>query len=236
MPLDAALARLEKLLAGGGPDAPGPLLVMLAGSNGAGKSTFHHVYLSALGLPFINADRLAREIRAGQRALPPRLAKLAPDVAAQRLADEERQASVVLGRSFVTETVLSDPVGAKVGMLRDARERGYEVWLVFIGIGNPALSLARVRERVTGRGEHDVPPERILDRYPRTLANLPGAVEAASVALLLDNDRVDAPYRFVALFENGRLVHRSALAPAWARSVLGPRSAKGSPRRGAKVT
>lgn len=197
-----------------------PLLVMVAGSNGAGKSTFYDAYLDSLALPFINADRIAMELRAGARALPPKLSSLPADQAAQRIADEERHASIVLRRSFVTETVLSDPVGAKVAMLSDARARGFEVWVFFIGISTPELSHARVRERVSSRGEHDVPADKIQARYVRTLRNLPGAVEAASIAVLLDNDLAEAPYRFVALFENGSLVRSSELAPEWAKAVL----------------
>jgi predicted ABC-type ATPase len=227
MALESALARLERLLRGAERVAPTPMLVMLAGSNGAGKSTFYESYLAELGLPFVNADMIAAELRAGARAPPEPLASLPADQAAQRLADEQRQASIVLGRSFVTETVLSDPVGAKVAMLRDARARGFEVWLFFIGIGSAALSRARVRERVASRAGHDVPDRRIEERYPRTLANLPGAVAAASVAVLLDNDSAEEPYRFVALFRDGALARRSRLSPKWARRVL---AAKPAPR------
>lgn len=197
-----------------------PLLVMLAGSNGAGKSTFYDAYLSSLPLPFINADRIAAALRAGARTVPSKLAVLPPDEAARQIADEERHASIVLGRSFVTETVLSDPVGAKLAMLRDARERGFETWLFFIGIGSPELSRARVHERVRSRGGHDVPDEKIRARYARTLANLPGAIAAASVSLLLDNDLASAPYRFVALFEDGLLLRASTPVPRWARAVV----------------
>ncbi len=229
MPLEAALARLARVLRGPDRVGRGPVLAMLAGSNGAGKSTFYAAYLAQLGLPFVNADVIAAELRAGSRAAPPQLASLPIDQAAQRLADEERQASIVLGRSFVTETVLSDPVGAKVAMLRDARHRGYQVWLFFIGIGSSALSRARVRERVAARAGHDVPDRRIDERYPRTLANLPGAVAAASVAVLLDNDLVEQPYRFVALFQDGQLARRSRLAPRWAAGALA--GAPGQKRR-----
>lgn len=212
------LAELAELL--GRSDVPPPLLIMLAGSNGAGKSTFHDAYLQSLELPFINADRIAEELRSGFRLLPPQLSDFPVDQAAQRIADEERQASIVLRRSFVTETVLSDPVGAKVAMMKDARGRGYEVWLFFIGISSPELGRARVHERVSSRRGHNVPADKIQARYARTLANLPGAMEAASVAILLDNDLADAPYRFVALFERGRLVRSSELTPKWAKAVL----------------
>jgi predicted ABC-type ATPase len=215
MPDDLAeLAELFGRLA-----APSPLLIMLAGSNGAGKSTFYDAYLDSLGLPFINADRIAEELGSGSRVVPRQLSELPLDQAAQRVADEERLASVVLRRSFVTETVLSDPVGAKVAMLNDARGRGYEVWLFFIGIGSPELSRARVHERVSSRKGHDVPADKIEARYARTLANLPRAIEAASIAVLFDNDLAEAPYRFVALFEQGSLVRSSALRPEWAKAL-----------------
>ena len=212
------LALLAELL--GRPAIPSPLLVMVAGSNGAGKSTFYNAYLDSLGLPFINADRIAEELQAGSQVLPPQHSELPADRAAQKMADEERHASIVLGRSFVTETVLSDPVGAKIAMLNDARTRGFEVWLFFIGISSSELSRARVRERVISRQGHDVPTDKIRSRYVRTLANLPGALEAASIAVLLDNDLTDPPYRFVALFERGSLVRSSGLAPEWAKAVL----------------
>ena len=212
------LAELAELLRRSG--APRPLLVMLAGSNGAGKSTFYDAYLASLELPFINADRIAEELGSGSRAVPRPLSKLPLDRAAQRIADEERLASMVLRRSFVTETVLSDPVGAKVAMLNDARGRGFEAWLFFIGIRSLELSRARVHERVSSRGGHDVSPDKIEARYARTLANLPGAIQAASFAVLLDNDLVEAPYRFVALFDGGSLVRSLALRPSWAKAVL----------------
>jgi predicted ABC-type ATPase len=220
MSLGSAVRRLGELLAPEREAASPPVLVMLAGSNGAGKSTFYDAYLAQLGLPFVNADRIAVALTSGERPWPGVLANLPPDAAAQKLADEEREASIVLGRSFITETVLSDPVGAKVRMLVEARERGMAVWLFFIGISSPHLSLARVRERVESRAGHDVPADRIRARFARTLRNLPRAVAAAGVAVLLDNDLAEQPYRFVALFENGKRTRTSRLKPAWAAAVL----------------
>jgi len=221
MVLDEALDELAKLLVPSAESSASPLLVMLAGSNGSGKSTFYETYLDSLPIPFINADRIASDLRAAKRTWPSRLSGLPADEAARRIADEERQASTVLRRSFMTETVLSDPVGAKVAMLQEARERGFEVWLFFIGISSPALSRARVWERVSSRAGHDVPADRIESRYPRTLANLPRAVSVASHAVLLDNDLPEAPYRFVAWFKDGRLVRASDSVPSWARAVVG---------------
>ena len=91
-----------------------PLLVMLAGPNGAGKSTFYEAYLKRLGLPFLNADVLARET--GLDAY-----EAARTIAAIRDGCIERR------ESFVTETVFSDPQGEKVAVLGRAAEAGFDV-------------------------------------------------------------------------------------------------------------
>jgi predicted ABC-type ATPase len=93
-----------------------PLLVFLVGPNGAGKSTFHQRYLAAIPLPFINADMLARTfVQAGapEGETTERLAA--------ELAEKNRRELIEKRESFVTETVFSDPVGAKVQALREAQ-------------------------------------------------------------------------------------------------------------------
>ena len=64
-----------------------PLVVALAGSTGAGKTTFFRAHLADTGLRFVNADELARGL-----ALQP--------YEAARLADGIRRALVAKGESF----------------------------------------------------------------------------------------------------------------------------------------
>ncbi len=138
--------------------------MLLAGPNGAGKSTFYEAHLSATGLPFLNSDVVARELGV-------------TDYEASRALDEIRELYIERGISFISETVFSDPVGAKVAMLRRGMEAGFNVKLIYIGIESPALAQARVNHRV-GNGGHPVPPDKILARYPRSLANLARAVRS----------------------------------------------------------
>src|SRR5208282_3037371 len=91
-----------------------PVIVALAGPNGAGKTTFYHAHLKRAGLRFVNADTIARELN-----LDP--------YAAAAMADTVRRELVKQRESFVFETVLSDPVGAKLNFLREAAECGYTV-------------------------------------------------------------------------------------------------------------
>lgn len=182
-----------------------PLLLVLAGPNGAGKSTFFHAHLAAAGLRFVNADILGREL--GLESLQ-----------AAVIADALRAELVRSGESFITETVFSDPVGAKLGLFTEAMQQGYTVVLLFIGISGPQRSDERVAMRVS-QGGHDVPADRLISRFPRVLANLRAALPVLSAVLVYDNDDLRRPYRSIARVEHGRISDESADLPAWWKSI-----------------
>lgn len=177
---------------------------MLAGPNGAGKSTFYESHLSALGLPFLNADVL--------------VAHTGMDTyeAAERI-DDARRIFVTRRMGFVTETVFFDPVGAKVDFMAEADALGFDVQLIYIGIEDAEFSAERVAARVRAGG-HDVPLEKILARYARTLENLERAIDRLPRVTLYDNSSFDEPFRLIAEFRNGKL-HSSCVnpMPPWAR-------------------
>src|SRR4051812_3585129 len=120
----------------------GPRLFFLAGPNGAGKTTFFEIFLKGGGLPFVNADRIGAALGIS-------------DSEAAAAADAARAQLLAEGMSFITETVFSDHVGAKLQFLRDAITAGYRVTLYFVGISSAQLSGARVMQRVR-TGGHNV--------------------------------------------------------------------------------
>lgn len=189
----------------------GRWLIVIAGSNGSGKSTFFDLYLRPSGFRFVNADLIAAGIPGGD---PATLAYRAAE-----LAEIERRALIARGDTFVMETVLSDPHGAKLGLLRDAQEAAYHVALIFIGIDGPELSIARVAHRVA-LGGHDVPEEKIVARFPRTLANAAAALRLADAAWIFDNADADHPYRLVATTREGRVLERRPPVPVWCERLL----------------
>jgi predicted ABC-type ATPase len=191
------------------PLGPSPVLVAVAGSNGAGKTTFYHAHLRSCGLRFVNADVLAREM-----GLDP--------YAAAKTADALRRALVMHRESFVFETVFSDPAGEKLDFMEQATAAGYHVVLCFIGISGFEMSEQRVSMRVS-QGGHDVPTEKLQARYPRTLANLGEAIRRLPRVLVFDNDDLRHPYRKIATFVNGRPTQMAKMLPAWFRSVYQPR-------------
>lgn len=182
-----------------------PVIVAIAGPNGAGKTTFYHAHLRQAGLPFINADVLAREL------------DLEP-YAAARMANALRQEFVARRSSFVFETVFSDPVGDKRAFLRQAAASGYTVVLCYVGLSGPDACEARVAMRVS-QGGHDVPTEKLRSRFPRTIENLRGAIRELPHVLVYDND-LSRPYRLVAVFEQGVLRTLHEPVPAWLNPLL----------------
>ncbi len=169
-----------------------PIVIVLAGSNGAGKSTFYESHLAGSGLRFINADTIADEL-----AITPYQA--AEVAAALRTAMTDR------GESFIFETVLSDPVGEKVEVLTRYIANGYEVVLIFIEIANPITSIERVSIRVV-QGGHDVPDDQLRDRFERTKANLARAIEQLPHVIVYDNSDLNHPYRLSQRYHHGKKV------------------------------
>jgi len=188
-----------------------PLLILIAGPNGAGKSTYYETFLADETLPFLNADILAAE--SGLDSFE-----------AARILDARRARMIESRQPFVTETVFSDPHGAKLDMLRAAVEAGFDVKLIYIGLESPELSARRVAQRVA-HGGHDVPAEKIAARFQRTLDNLKAALAVLPDIAIIDNTSADEPYRLLARFQNGALVERGAgRMPAWTRGIIPPAS------------
>jgi predicted ABC-type ATPase len=187
-------------MTGNAPDG-GPVIMAIAGPNGAGKTTFFHSQLREAGLRFVNADHIASELN------------ISPYEAAA-LAEALRCELVRQRESFIFETVFSDPVGAKLGFLSDAVAAGYRVVLCFIGIAGVEASEERVAMRVS-QGGHDVPSEKLVSRFPRTLANLRTAIQTLPSVLVFDNTDLAVPFRKVAEFRGGKTILLTTPIPGW---------------------
>lgn len=139
-----------------------PTIYVIAGCNGAGKTTFAGEFLpkEVKCLRFLNADEIAR----GLSPFNPG----ASAVKAARLLLAEFKIAVKCGESFALESTLSGR--SYVRLLREAKRTRHEVQIHFLWLPDPALAIARVRERVT-KGGHDVPVLDIRRRFGRGLQN-----------------------------------------------------------------
>jgi predicted ABC-type ATPase len=177
-----------------------PIVVALAGPNGAGKSTYYETVLSRTGLPFVNADVIAEVTGVD--------AYTAAD-----LAEAYRQKLVAQRESFIFETVFSDPVGDKLHALRELEASGYTVVLIYIGVAGPDQSASRVAMRVA-QGGHDVPADKIAERYQRTLKNLSRALQQLKNVLVYDHSDLNRGYRLVVSKVKGEIAAAKPL-PDW---------------------
>ncbi len=184
---------------------------VLAGGNGAGKSTFYQVALAPKGVKLVNADTIAKIIS------PERPEAVSYQAAG--IAEKIRTALLRQGTSFCFETVFSHP--SKIDFIATAKGLGYQVVLVYIHLESAQLNEARVRQRVS-EGGHSVPAEKIHSRVPRTVQNVAAALPLVDEARLLDNSRRDDPFRQVAIVRQGACVWAAEPLPAWARQMLRP--------------
>lgn len=184
-------------------------LWMLVGGNGAGKSTFYDIALKPLGMPFINADIIARELYPDDPE--------ANSYNAARLAEATRFKLLQAGRSFCFETVFSHP--SKVDFIAMARALGYQVILVVIHLDNSELNKMRIAQRVT-EGGHNVPEDKVESRIARFLDNVVKAIPLCDEVRVLDNSRLDTPFLPVLTIRAGAVEAHSRPLPGWAKVLL----------------
>jgi len=137
-----------------------PTIYLIAGCNGAGKTTFAREFLphEVKCLNFLNADLIAQ-------GLSP-LNTGAASIKAGRLLLAEFRAFVARRKTFAFESTLSGKT--YVGLLIRAQEDGFRIHLHYLWLPNSAIAIARVRERVK-KGGHDVPVTDIRRRFGRSL-------------------------------------------------------------------
>lgn len=139
-----------------------PRVVVIAGINGAGKTTASVPLLTrVLRIPtFVNADAIAR----GLNGLNPEgEAMRAGRLMLQQLDDlGERRAD------FAFETTLA--ARSYAGWLGRLRPLGYEVLLHYYWLNSPELAVSRVAARVQAGGHH-IPEATIRQRYARSASN-----------------------------------------------------------------
>lgn len=175
-------------------------LDLVVGSNGAGKSTFVELTLAPL-LPnsaFVNADEIAK------RRWPDDPATHSYEAA--RIAAQTRAALIERGESFIAETVFSHP--SKLELIDNAHKAGYSVVLHAVMIPED-LAVLRVRHRVQAGG-HDVPEDKIRERYQRLWPLVATAAVRSDSATFYDNSTAKGP-RIVAQLAGGFAVG----APTW---------------------
>jgi predicted ABC-type ATPase len=157
-----------------------PVLLVIAGPNGSGKTTVT-VKLRrdqwSEGVEYINPDDIAEEKFGGWNSP-------AATLQAAQYAENRRLELLEAKVGIAFETVFSAP--DKVEFLEKAKEAGYFVRVFFVGTENPQINAARILKRMI-QGGHTVPLEKILSRYTKAMANLAAAIAIADRVYIYDN-------------------------------------------------
>jgi predicted ABC-type ATPase len=201
-----------------------PLLFVLAGVNGAGKSSIGGHLLLRDGLTWFNPDTFAREFKS-EAGCDQETANAFAWREGMRRLDE----AIAHGRNHAFETTLGgNSVTARI--LEATRTHDVLIW--FCGLSSPDLHVSRVNARVTAGG-HPIPEEKIRERYPLAQLNLIKLMPHAAHISVYDNSAEAAadgtvPDPFLVLeMDKGRVIYPApddaqALrkVPEWAKSIL----------------
>lgn len=195
---------------------------MLAGVNGAGKSSLGGAALQASGAEFFNPDIFAARLREQQ----PGLSAEQANGLAWTLGRRGLERALAEGLTYGFETTLGGR--SIVRMLLDGARAGAEVHVWFAGLATPELHLRRIQARVAAGG-HDIPEDKVRERFDASRANLVKLMPHLTSLHLYDNSfeadpRAGRRPQPVLLLQMraGRVIAHAPLrsVPAWAKPLL----------------
>jgi predicted ABC-type ATPase len=195
---------------------------VLAGVNGAGKSSIGGAAVRQHGGEYFNPDEVARTLR--EKA--PALTQAGANSAAWRQGASLLSRAIEEHLEFTFETTLGG--NTITGLLVQAAEQGIEVHIWYVGLASPELHIERVQARVR-RGGHDIPAHDIHRRYEHSRLNLIALLPHLTTLHVYDNSLDADPVAgrtpkptLVLHMEHGSILGPPDLAstPTWAKPIV----------------
>jgi predicted ABC-type ATPase len=193
-----------------------PTLTVIAGPEGAGKSTFIEQMRSnskvpeALRPPVFSGDKVQSDLlkHQGPRGYG----------AGNLIAQVQTREHLQTGRSAIYETSFSDR--NDVGLLKDAQAQGYRVNLVHLQTNSPSLSVARVEARAA-EGGREVPERIVRADYQRSGAFIREAAQTADRTYVFDSSALNQEPRHQLSLNRGRVVETGRDLQPWVGQTYG---------------
>jgi predicted ABC-type ATPase len=199
-----------------------PRIHVLAGVNGAGKSSIGGAIVRQHGGEYFNPDEAARALMEANSALT----QTDANSAAWRQGVQLLQRAIKERLDFAFETTLGG--NTITDLLTQAAEQGIAIHVWYVGLSSPELHIARVQARVS-QGGHDIPEESIHRRYEHSRLNLIELLPHLTTLRMYDNS-VDAdpvagltPKPALVLHvERGKILGPQDFAPTpdWAKPIV----------------
>jgi len=201
-------------------ERPAPALYVLAGTNGAGKSSIGGEQFRRSGSDYFNPDEATRRILQANPGLSPDEANGHAWQQGRRLLER----AIAERKNFAFETTLGGNTIPR--LLAQAAASGIEVRMWYAGLASPELHLARVKARVA-RGGHDIPEARIRQRYEDSRLHLVDLLPFLTELYVYDNSvEADAagraaPELILHALSGGILAPRNlSRTPNWAKPIV----------------
>jgi predicted ABC-type ATPase len=190
-----------------------PVLIVIAGPNGSGKTSITNKILQhkwVEGCTYINPDIIAQEQFGdwnSQEAIT-KAVKYASDLREKCLSEQT---------NFIFETVLS--AEDKLEFLKRAKDNGYFIRLFFVCTNHPSINASRIARRVM-EGGHDVPISKIISRYSKSIVNCAVISELVDRLYVYDNSVEFGEPLLLFRTENGRIKKMYKMINDWAKPIM----------------
>jgi predicted ABC-type ATPase len=199
-----------------------PRIYVLAGVNGAGKSSIGGAAFRATGADYYNPDEIARTLMAAN----PAITQADANSVAWRKGVELLTRAIDERKTFAFETTLGANTIPR--LLAQAASQGIEIYVWYVGLSSPELHIERVQARVR-RGGHTIAAEHIHRRYEHSRLNLIELLPRITALRVYDNSadadpaagKIPKP-RLVLHMENGKILNHRNLrsTPNWAKPIV----------------
>lgn len=191
-----------------------PVLIVIAGPNGSGKTTItsrilKHEWLE--GAIYINPDIVAQEKFGDWNSQEAVLKSI-------KYCESLREDCLQKKQSLIFETVLS--AEDKIDFIKRAKEAGFFIRLFFVSTEHPSVNASRIARRVM-KGGHDVPISKVISRYYKSIVNCMRASKYADRTYVYDNTEENCEAKILFRMTNGKIAkqYREEL-PQWTAPIL----------------
>lgn len=191
-----------------------PVLIVIAGPNGSGKTTItskilKHEWLE--GALYINPDVVAQEKFGDWNSQEAVLKSI-------KYCESLREDCLQKKQSLIFETVLS--ADDKIDFIKRAKEAGFFIRLFFVSTEHPSINASRIAHRVM-KGGHDVPISKIISRYYKSIVNCMKASKYADRTYVYDNTKENSEARILFRMTEGKVIKQyMKVLPKWTAPIL----------------
>ncbi|MBY8964497.1 AAA family ATPase [Algiphilus sp. NNCM1] len=194
------------------------MITVIAGVNGAGKSSIIGAYIRQAGGDYCNPDEITRQLMAGD----PGIGEEAANGEAWRIGFRQLQRAIAQDDDYTFETTLG---GNSIrDALLDAAEKGRSVRVLSMGLASVETHLERIAARAA-KGGHAIPADKVRQRWETSRHNLTQLMPHCHEVRVLDNTapmHEGVPKPRILLHLRGRclLVNRGESTPEWAQHLM----------------